>query len=197
MTPARRHEISAIDLSDDQYTVEQTGQDENFRPEYEASDAAGETLFRGTYNMYQDPDELVFVDANGDEILTVEASGDWDVAGDYLLTDSLTGEDLVVLDNDFSLLRDTWRIRDAEDGTLLGEIESRGALLTLGRKLLPFGRWIAHEYEVTDATGDPVGSITGEFSILDRYEIRIDDPGSVPVDPIVVGAIVVDAIQGN
>ncbi len=197
MTPERKYEISALDLSGSRYTVEQTGQDENFRPEYEASDAAGDTLFSGVYNMYQDESEFPLVDTGGNEIATVKASGTWDVAGDYLLTDGRTGEDVVVLDNDLSLLQDTWRIRDPDDGSLLAEIDSRGALVTVGRKLLPFGQWIAHEYEITDPDGDPVGTITGEFSILDRYEIEIDDPGSVPTDPVVVGAMVIDAIQGN
>lgn len=66
--------------------------------------------------LYQGKNEFPFVDTGGNGIATVKAKRTWDVAGDYLLTDSQTGEDLVVLDNDFSLDRDSWRIRDADDG---------------------------------------------------------------------------------
>lgn len=166
MTTPRQYELTAIDLSGTQYTVEQTGRDKNFRPEYEARNITGDTIFRGTYKMYEEEDEFPFVDADGNEVFTVKASDTWDIAGDYLLTDSQTEEDLIILDNDFSLFQDTWRIRDADDRSLLAEINSRGALVTLGRKLLPFGQWIAHKYEITDAEGDPVGSIEGEFAIL-------------------------------
>ncbi|SDF56133.1 hypothetical protein SAMN04488067_105199 [Halorubrum xinjiangense] len=37
--------LTGIDLSGSQFTVEQTGSDQNFRPEYEDRDVTGETLF--------------------------------------------------------------------------------------------------------------------------------------------------------
>jgi uncharacterized protein YxjI len=120
-----------------------------------------------------------------------------DIAGDYLLTDSQTGEDIVVLDNNFSLLQDTWRIRDAEDGSLIAKITSRGGLITVGRKVLPVGQFIGHKFEITDAEGDAVGTIESDYAIRDQYEITITDASSVPPGPIVVGTIVIDAIQGN
>lgn len=197
MTTQQQYGPAAIDLSGTQYTVEQTGRDQNFRPEYEARDVTGDTLFQGTYQMYEERDEFPFVDADGNEIFTVKASETWDIAGDYLLTDSQTEEDLVILDNDVSLLQDTWRIRDADDRSLLAEINSRGALITLGRKFLPLGQWIAHKYEVADADGDQVGSIEGEFAIFDQYDVTLTDTNSVPAAPIVIRAIVIDAVQGN
>lgn len=196
-TTRQQYQPEAIDLSGTQYTVEQTGSDTNMRPEYEARDAAGDTIFSGVYRMYQGKDEFPFVDADGTEIFTVTASGTWDVAGDYLLTDSHTGEPLVVLDNDFSLLQDTWRIRDADGGSLLAEINSRGGLVTVGRKLLPLGQWIGHAHEITDAEGDVVGSIESDFALLDEYEITLSDTSSVPTEAVVIGTIVIDAIQAN
>ena len=199
MTSSQQYGLSEIDLSGSQYTVEQTGRDTNFRPEYEARDVAGDTLFRTTYQMYEEKDEFPFVDADGTEICRVKAIDTWDIAGDYLLTDSRTDEDLVILDNDLSLLQDTWRIHDAEDESLLAEINSRGALVTLARKLLPVGQGIAHKYEITDSEGGSVGSIEGEFALFDfdQYEITLTDTSSVPTEPIVIAAIVIDAIQGN
>ncbi|QCC49337.1 LURP-one-related/scramblase family protein [Halobellus limi] len=199
MTSSQQYGLSEIDLSGSQYTVEQTGRDKNFRPEYEARDVAGDTLFRTTYQMYEERDEFPFVDADGTEICRVKAIDTWDIAGDYLLTDSQTEKDLVIFDNDLSLLQDTWRIRDAEDESLLAEVNSRGALVTLARKLLPVGQGIAHKYEITDSEGGSVGSIEGEFALFDfdQYEITLTDTSSVPTEPIVIAAIVIDAIQGN
>jgi len=197
MRAPQQYEVTTLGLSGTQYTVEQTGTDKNFRPEYEARDVTGDTIFRCTHQMYEETDTFPFVDTDGTELFTVEAGGTWDIAGDYLLTDSQTGEELVVLDNDFSLFEDTWRIRDAEDESLIAEINSRGALFTVGRKLLPVGQWIGHTFEITDAEGNAVGTIESDFAVFDQYEITISDSSSVPIDPIVAGAVVVDAIQEN
>jgi uncharacterized protein YxjI len=147
--------------------------------------------------MYEGNDTFPFLDTDGTELFTVEASGNWDIAGDYLLTDSQTGKELVVLDNDFSLFQDTWQIRDAEDESLLAEITSRGAFFTAGRKILPVGQWIGHKFEITDAEGTAVGTIESGFAVFDQYEITISDSSSVPIHPIVAGTVVIDAIQGN
>lgn len=197
MREPQQYETTALNLSGSQYTVEQTGTDKNFQPEYEARDVTGETIFRCTHQMYEGNDTFPFLDTDGTELFAVEASGNWDIAGDYLLTDSQTGKELVVLDNDFSLFQDTWRIRDAEDESLLAKIKSRGALFTVGRKILPVGQWVGHKFEITDAEGTAVGTIESGFGVFDQYEITISDSSSVPMDPIVAGTVVIDAIQGN
>jgi uncharacterized protein YxjI len=197
MREPQQYETTALDLSGSQYTVEQTGTDENFQPEYEARDVTGDTIFRCTHQMYEGNDTFPFLGTDGTELFTVEASGNWDIAGDYLLTDSQTGKELVVLDNDFSLFQDTWRIRDAEDESLVAEINSRGSLITVGRKILPVGQWIGHKFEITDSEGTAVGTIESGFAVFDQYEITISDSSSVPIDPIVAGTVVIDAIQGN
>jgi uncharacterized protein YxjI len=195
-TPAR-YEIAGLGLSGSEYVVEQTGQDGNFRPEYEARDVTGEPIFRCTYQMYEGNDRFPFVDADGDDLFTVEACGKWDVGGDYLLTDDRTGEELVVLDNDVSLLQDTWRLRDAEDESLLAEIESRGGFMTAARKLLPLGQFVGHRYGVSDPDGDSIGAIESDFAIHDQYDVTISDRSTLPVDPILAAAVVIDGIQGN
>jgi uncharacterized protein YxjI len=192
----QQHEITGLALSGTEYTVEQTGQDKNMRPEYEARDITGDTIFRCTYHTYDGEDPTPFVDEDGDELLTVTASGALDIAGDYLLTDSHTDEDIVILGNDFSLLRDTWRIRDAEGGALIATITSRGGLITMGRKLLPVGQFLGHRLNIADGDGTSVGTIESSAAIRDRYDITISDSSSVPVGPIVAGTVVIDAVQG-
>ena len=49
MTDPRQYEIGSLGLSGSQYTVEQTGTDKNFQPEYEARDVTGDTIFRCTH----------------------------------------------------------------------------------------------------------------------------------------------------
>ena len=199
MTSLQQYELSGINLSGSQYTVEQTGRDKNFQPEYEARDITGNTIFRTTYRMYEEKEEFPFIDTDGTEICRVKAIDTWDIAGEYLLTDGQTDEELVVFDNNLSLLQDTWQLRDADDQSLLAEINSRGGLITLARKLLPAGQGIAHKYEITDSENNSAGSIEGEFALFDfdQYEITLTDTSSIPTEAIVIGAVVIDAIQGN
>jgi uncharacterized protein YxjI len=187
------YDIKGIDLSDDSYTVEQS----LIRNKYKAMDAAGNVVLRGKQKMMKMKEQFPFVDGNGDEVFEVNAGGIIDVAGNYVLTDSKTGEDIVILDNDYSILQDTWKIRDASTEAKIAEINSQGALVTIARNVVPFGGWIPHKYEITDQDGNHVGNIDGQFSLKDRYEITIDDASTVPKEPIIAAAMVIDAIQGN
>jgi len=186
-------DIRGVDLTDDSYTVEQN----LVRNKYRAYDAAGDVVLKGKQKLFKMKEEFPFVDADDEEVFTVKAGGILDIAGNYVLTDARTGEEVIVLDNDFSVFQDTWRIRDAQSERKIAEINSRGALFTLLRNVLPFGTLIPHKYEVTDANGVEIGSIEGEFSMKDRYQISIGNTGDVPKEPIVAAAMVIDAIQGN
>ncbi|WP_226005062.1 LURP-one-related/scramblase family protein [Natrinema salinisoli] len=193
MSDTQGYDIQGIELTDDSYTVEQG----LVRNKYRALDADGNTVLKGKQKMLKMKEEFPFTDGDGNEVFTVKAGGIIDVAGNYVLSDARTGEDLVVLDNDYSLLQDTWKIRDATTEEKLAEINSRGAMVTLARNNVPFGGWIPHKYEITDQEGAHVGSIDGQFSLRDRYEITIDDASSVPKEPVVAAAMVIDAIQGH
>jgi uncharacterized protein YxjI len=185
--------IEGVDLSDDEYTVEQS----LIRNKYKALDAAGDVVLRAKQKMFKMKEEFPFVDADGNEVFTVKAGGIIDVAGNYVLSDDQTGEDLVILDNDYSILQDTWKIRDARDERKVAEINSRGALITIARNVIPFGNFIPHKYEITDIDGNHVGNIDGQLSLRDTYDITIDDASEVPKEPVVAAAMVIDAIQGN
>jgi uncharacterized protein YxjI len=193
VSESRHYDIRGVDLSEDRYTVEQS----LVRNRYVAADGDGNVVLRGKQKMFKLKEEFPFTDGDGNEVFTVRAGGIIDVAGNYVLTDAQTGRDLVILDNDYSVLRDTWKIRDAETEAKLAEITSRGALVTLARHYLPFGELIPHRYEITDRDGDHVGSIEGQLSLKDRYEVVIDDAGDVPREPVVAAAMIIDAIQGH
>jgi len=185
--------FEGLDLDEDQYTVQQA----LIRNKYKAMDEDGDVVLRAKQKLFKLKEEFPFVDANEEDVFTVKAGGIIDIAGNYVLRDAQTEQDLVVLDNDFSVFQDTWTIRSADDEGKIAEINSRGTAITLARNLLPFGWLIPHKYEITDAEGGHVGTIEGQISIKDRYDITIDDASNVPKEPIVAAAMVIDAIQGN
>ncbi|MFB6128890.1 MAG: LURP-one-related/scramblase family protein [Halorhabdus sp.] len=187
------YDIQGVELDGDRYRVVQS----LIRNKYRAEDEDGNVVLRGKQKMFKMKEEIPFVDADGNDVFTVKAGGILDIAGDYVLSDTRTGEEIVILDNDYSIFRDTWKIRDARDERKLAEINSRGALVTLARAYVPFGGWIPHKYEITDRDGDHVGRIEGQLSLKDEYDIVIDDASDVPREPIVAAAMVIDAIQGN
>jgi len=185
--------FSAIELRGSEYTVEQS----LVRNKYRAYDGDGNVVLRAKQKLFKLKEEFPFVDADGNDVFTVKAGGILDVAGNYAIVDAGTGERVAILDNDYSIFRDTWTIRDGETEAALAKITSRGALVTLARNLLPFGELVPHKYEITDAEGGHVGRIDGQLSLRDRYDIVIDDAGEVPRDAVVAAAMVIDAIQGN
>jgi len=186
--------IEGITLTDDRYTVVQS----LVRTKYRAEDSAGNVVLRGKQKMLKMKEEFPFVDGDGEEVFTVKAGGIVDVAGDYMLEDAQTGEEIVILDNDYSALQDTWKLRHPQTEAKIAEINSRGGAVTLARNLVPIvGPMIPHKYEITDLDGDHVGKIDGQLSVKDRYDIVIDDASDVPKEPVIAAAMVIDAIQGN
>jgi uncharacterized protein YxjI len=186
--------ISTIDLTDNEYTVEQS----LIRNKYKAMDRTGQTVIRGKQKMLKMKEEFPVVDAQGRDVFTVKAAGVLDIAGNYAIIDSATDEEVAILDNDYSILQDTWKVRDAQTDAPVAKIESRGAAVTIARNMIPFfGPLIPHKYEITDANGNHVGNIDGQFSFRDRYEISIDDASSVPKETVIAAAMVIDALQGN
>lgn len=92
---------------------------------YTVRNAAGTTVLKSKQKILKMKEEVPLVDVSGTTVFTVKASGIIDSAGDYLFTDTQTGGELVILGNDYSLLRDTWTIRDSETGATLTKITSR------------------------------------------------------------------------
>lgn len=187
------YNFEGITLDEETYTVVQS----LVRNKYAAYDGEGNVVLRGKQKMLKLKEQFPFVDAEGNDVFEVNAGGIIDVAGNYVISDSVTGEDVVVLDNDYSIFKDQWRIRDPDTEAVLATISSRGAVATLARNSLPFGELLPHKYEITDSDGAHVGTIGGKLSIKDKYEITIDDASTVPTEPIIAAAMVIDAIQGN
>jgi uncharacterized protein YxjI len=191
--------LKGIELEDDEYTVKQA----LFRNKYRAYDASGDLVLQSKQKLFQLKEEFPFLDSDENPAFSVKAGGVLDIAGNYALIDAVTDEPVVILDKNWTLLIDRWKIRDPETESLVAEITSKSKAMEMLRllALIPYigiiFLLVPHSYEITDADGDHVGSIEGQFSLKDEYEVSIDDASDVPKEAIVAAAMVIDAIEGN
>jgi len=106
------YDISTVNLDDDRYEVTQSV----VRNKYAVRDSAGNVVLRGKQKMFKLKEEFPFVTGDDDDAFSVKAGGIMDIAGNYAITDAGTGEEVVVLDEDYSLLAENWTIRDPDTG---------------------------------------------------------------------------------
>lgn len=186
--------LQGIELDDDRYTVVQS----LIRSKYKAMDSAGNVVLRGKKKRFKLKEEFPFVDADGNDVFSIKAGGILDVAGNYVLTDSVTDEPVIVLDRNWTLFTDVWKLRDPDTEAVVATIESKNKLVSVLRHFVGVLSLLPHTYEITDADGDHVGSIDGKFSLKDTYDVVIDgDTSDVPREAIVAAAMVIDAIEEN
>ena len=185
--------LAGIELTDDEYRVVQS----LIRNKYRAYDSAGDVVLKGSQKRFRLKEEFPFVDADDDPVFTVTAGGILDIAGNYTLTDDVTGEPVVILDRQWTMLTDKWTLRDPDDESVVARIESKSTLADLLRYATEFFSFIPHAYEITDAGGGHVGSIDGRLSLRDEYSVRIDDSEAVPKEAVLAAAMVIDAIEEN
>lgn len=187
------YEISTVDLDDDRYEVKQSA----IRNKYVVRDSAGEIVLRGKQKMFKMKEEFPFVTGDGEDAFTVKAGGIMDVAGNYAITDAGTGEEVVVLDEDFSLFVENWTVRDPDTGEALATIRSKSKPLAALRHLISVANLVPNKYEIFDADGDHVGDIEGQFSLRDTYAVTIDDASSVPKEAVIASACILDALENE
>ncbi|MFW5917734.1 MAG: LURP-one-related/scramblase family protein [Halorubrum sp.] len=187
------YDISTVDLDDDRYEVKQSA----IRNKYAVRDSAGDVVLRGKQKMFKLKEEFPFVTGDGDDAFTVKAGGIMDVAGNYAIVDAGTGEEVVVLDEDFSLFVENWTIRDPETGAALATIRSKNRMLSALRHLVAVANLVPNKYEIFDADGGHVGDIEGKFSLRDAYAVTIDDASDVPKEAVVAAACVLDALENQ
>ncbi|MFC7166713.1 LURP-one-related/scramblase family protein [Halospeciosus flavus] len=186
------YDIAGIELTGDRYEVRQS----LIRNKYAVRDAAGDVVLRGKQKMFKLKEEFPFVDGEGNDVFTVKAGGMLDVAGNYAIRDT-TGEEVVVLDEDYSLFAENWTVRDPDTGEALATIRSTSKLVEVLRHFVGAVGLVPYKYEILDAEGDHVGHISGQFSLRDTYTVTIDDASDVPKEAVVAAAVVLDALRGG
>jgi uncharacterized protein YxjI len=142
-------------------------------------------------------EEFPFVTGDGEDAFSVKAGKILDVAGNYAITDAGTGEEVVVLDEDYSLFTENWTIRDPDTGEALATIRSKNKLLSALRHLVGAANLVPNKYEIFDADGGHVGDIEGQFSLRDAYTVTIDDASGVPKEAVIAAACILDALDNQ
>lgn len=187
------YDISTVDLTDDEYEVKQSA----IRNKYVVRDSAGDVVLRGKQKMFKMKEEFPFVTGDGEDAFSVKAGGIMDIAGNYTITDAGTGEDIVVLDEDFSLFTEKWTIRNPDTGEALAIIQSKNKLLSALRHLISVANLIPNKYEIFDADGGHVGNINGAFSLRDTYTVTVDDASNIPKEAVLAAACILDALENQ
>jgi uncharacterized protein YxjI len=188
-----RYDISTVDLDDDRYEVKQS----MIRNKYVVRDSAGDVVLRGKQKMFKMKEEFPFVTGDDEAAFSVKAGSIMDIAGNYTITDSGTGEEVVVLDEDYSLFVENWTIRDPDTGEALATIKSKNKLLSALRHLFSAANLVPNKYEIFDADGGHVGDIEGKFSMRDAYTVTIDDASDVPKEAVIAAACILDALENK
>ena len=187
------YDISAVALDDDRYEVKQS----MIRNKYVVRDSAGDVVLRGKQKLFKMKEEFPFVTGDDEDAFTVKAGGILDVAGNYAIRDAVTGEDVVVLDEEFSLFVENWTIRDPDTGQPLATIRSKNKLLSALRHLVGVANLVPNKYEIFDPDGGHVGDIEGKFSLRDAYTVSIDDGSAVPKEAVIASACILDALENK
>ncbi|MGM0447034.1 MAG: hypothetical protein ACQERM_02125 [Methanobacteriota archaeon] len=187
------YDISTVDLSDDRYEVKQS----LVRNKYTVRDSAGNVVLRGKQKMFKLKEEFPFVTGEDEDAFSVKAGGIVDVGGNYAIVDAGTGDEVVVLDEDYSLFVENWTVRAPETGEALATIQSKNKLLSGLRHLFGAANLFPNKYEIFDADGGHVGDIEGQFSMRDAYTVTVDDASDVPKEAVVAAACILDALENQ
>ena len=188
-----KYDISTVSLTDDRYEVKQS----LVRNKYAVRDSAGDVVLRGKQKMFKLKEEFPFVTGDDEDAFSVKAGGIVDIGGNYAIVDAGTGEEVVVLDEDYSLFVENWTVRDPETGEALATIKSKNKLLSGLRHLVGAANLIPNKYEIFDADGGHVGDIEGQFSMRDAYTVTIDDASGVPKEAVIAAACILDALENQ
>jgi uncharacterized protein YxjI len=188
--------LENVDFSDDSYRIEQS----LIRNKYTVYDADDQEILNAKQKLFKMKEEFPFTDTDGTPVFRIKADSILDAAGDYTIYDESTDEPLAVLEKKWTLLQHTWKIRDPDDERLLAKIESRGAVVEAIRNI-PYlsivTGLIPHEYTIEDNDGEQLGTIEGQLSLRDKYDLQIEDSGDMPREALVASAIAIDALEGN
>jgi uncharacterized protein YxjI len=183
--------LSNIEFRDNQYTVKQKA----VRNAYKVYDSAGNEVLSAKQKLMKMKEEFPFKDPQGNDVFSVKAEQVMDIAGDYAITDSRSGEKVAVLSQDFTLMVQRWHIEDP-NGREIAEIESRGKLVGLLRAFSSIASLLPHRYTIEDSEGNQIGMIDGKFGLRDKYEIEVDE-GLENKEAVLAAAVTIDALEGD
>jgi uncharacterized protein YxjI len=184
--------LSRIDFSDEKYVLKQRA----VRNAYKLYDSDDNEVLSAKQKLLKMKEDFPFKDPDGNEVFSVKAEQIMDIAGDYAITDSSTGEKIAVLKEDFTFLVHRWHIESPE-GETLAKIESRGKAVGFLRAFSDLADMLPHKYSIEDGDGNEIGTISQNFTLFkDRYVIELEK-GAENREAIMAAAVTIDALEGN
>lgn len=193
MTQNEHYDINNVDLTDTSYTIEQG----LIRNKYKLSDRNGNVVLRGKQGMFNMKEEFPFVNGEGEEAFTVKAESILDVAGSYTLVDSVTDEEVVVLDEEMSFFTENWTIRNPENGDPIATVKSKNKVLSAARHISDLANIAPNRYEIFNSSDEKIGEIAGQLSLKDTYEVSINESSEVPREAVMASACIIDALENK
>jgi uncharacterized protein YxjI len=152
-------------------------------------------ILRSAQKRFRLKEDFRFEDPEtGEERFRVKASSVLDIASAYDVVDSQTGERLgAVKRSATSFARHEYALLDP-DGNQIATVREDSLPKAILRRyvttLVPFS------YDIVDPSGQQLGSVTGAFSLRDRYDVEVD-PEAVDPRLAVIATVVIDAIEEN
>ncbi|WP_380681328.1 hypothetical protein [Salinigranum sp. GCM10025319] len=153
----------------------------------------GELILSSAQKRFRLKEDFRFSTPDGEEAFRVRADSVLDVAAGYDIVDSRTDERVGSVKREIkSMFRHEYSLLDA-DGNVVGTLREDNHLMAALRRLI--STLIPFSYDIVAPDGSVVGSVDEQFSLRDRYTVELT--GDVDPRLVVVGTIVVDAIEGN
>ncbi len=181
--------ISGVDLSKRTYKVEQS----LVRNHYQVYDGNGELLLRAD-RAFRPHRTVPFVNTDGNEVFSVEANT---VDDDFRIVPAGSERPLAILERDTALLRPAWNVRHGSSERLLASIESREPVVEFFRYYVPLMGVLPHTYVIEDADGREIGTLSGQLTLSETYELDIETTEHIDQKRVVAAALSVDALDIN
>lgn len=178
---------SADTLTDDQYTIGHS----LIERRYTVTDGDGNPVLRGRQDRFSFKPSFSFLSQDGEERFSIEAGSTEDTAGSYTVIDLIADEPVAVLDDDISLLEETWIIRHPDTGEERASIHSQNRIASGLRHVSVLSTALPDTYDIRSPRRKPVGHIASQLSLSDRYTVSLDESTTVPTEIIIVCACVI------
>lgn len=182
--------IGGVDLTGETYRVKQS----LVRDRYQVYDGDGQLLLQANRHEFPAQQEFVFVDTDGNEAFSVQKGN---IEDDFFLVPAGDDRPLVILERNSTLLGQDWNVRHGTNERLLATIESRGPVVEFFRYYVPMMGVLPHTYAIKDGDGEQIGTLSGQFTLSDSYELDVETPDGTDRESLVAAAITVDALDGS
>lgn len=180
MFEGTRYEVRQRISIGNKYTIYEEGADDPF--------------LESAQKKFRMKEDFRFTDPEtGDERFQVKADSVLDVAAAYDIVDTVSDERVGSVSRKVkSFLKHEYDLRDA-DGDVVAVLKEDSMLKALVRRFLT--TLVPFSYVLESPSGERLGSVSGAFSLRDRYTVDIE--GDVDPRLVVIATVVVDAIEAN